>query len=63
MREETRSASEGCEEGEGAGAHEGEEFCSGHGWAQGGLLWQCDITQAPGWWLPWGPSQALPSET
>lgn len=63
MHEETRSASEGCEEGEGAEAHEGEQFCSGPSWEQGGLLWQQDIAQAPGGWPPWEPCQALPSET
>lgn len=64
MHKETRSASEGCEEvgraRGGARAYEGGQFCSGQGWEQGGLLWP--HSQAPGWWLPWGPGQILSIE-
>lgn len=48
MHEETRSVSEGCEEGEGAGAHQESRVLLSPGWAQAELLWQQDTAQAPG---------------
>lgn len=53
MHKETRSASEGREEGEeeGTKAHEGEQPCSGQDWEQGGLLWPHDTTWPPEWGL------------